>query len=79
MGRNGKTTSRIGNKNSGNRGIDPRWSSWVEAAAPITETLRGARLDLSTDTTERYLITAVFPVEQSTSIGRSSTRKILMQ
>ena len=79
MGRNGKTTSRIGNKNSGNRGIDPRWSSWVEAAAPFAEALRDEGFDISTDTTERYLITAVFPVEQSTSIGRSSTRKILMQ
>lgn len=46
LGRKRKTTSRTGNKNSGNRGIDPRWSSWVEAAAPFAEALRDEGFDI---------------------------------
>ena len=47
LGRIRQAVPVTGGKNSRNKGIDPRWSAWVEAAAPIVEALRDEGFDIN--------------------------------
>lgn len=47
LGRIRKAVPVNGRKNSRNKGIDQRWSAWVEAAAPIVEALRDEGFDIN--------------------------------
>lgn len=47
LGRKRKAPALAGRGNRGNRGVDPRWSSWIEAAAPIVEALRDEGFDIN--------------------------------
>ena len=47
LGRKRKAPALAGRGNRGNRGLDPRWGSWIEAAAPIVEALRDEGFDIN--------------------------------
>lgn len=47
LGRKRKAPALAGRGNRGNRGLDPRWGSWIEAAAPIVEAIRDEGFDIN--------------------------------
>jgi len=47
LGRKRKPTAVQGGRNRRNRELDPRWSAWVNAAAPIVEALRDEGFDIN--------------------------------